>query len=388
MLEKCFPPDEEWLELGKCAGRVLARDLSAPANLPGFTNSAMDGYAMMRSDLDGGLRKFRVSGEIQAGATVKQALKQGEAFRIYTGAPLPTGADVVVIQENTDRAMDVVTVTAYTAGGNSNVRQAGEELAKGGLALPSGHRLNPASVGFLASMGCTEVCVRRLPRIALITTGNELKKPGEKITGGEIYESNSFSLKAALSAFGIGQISEAKVGDDLDKTTELVGRMLRQCEVLVLSGGISAGRYDHVREAIDASGVEEVFHKVNQKPGKPMYFGVKDEKLVFALPGNPASLLVCYYEYMLPALRKLCGMKVHHFTAKGVLKEDVNFAGGRPEFIRARMEDSLLEIPGGQRSSMLKSFSESNCLIYLSGEKQVFKKGSTVEVHPIFLEFA
>jgi len=314
VLDKSFELDEVWISIDQSVGRVLSQEVQATFDLPSFRNSAMDGYAMLRTDLEQGIRKFKVAGEIQAGRSETIILQNAETYRIFTGAVLPKNADMVVIQEKTDLGESEVEVTSYNSRDKSNVRDIGEQIKKSETALPAGHVINPASVGLLASFGIGRVLVYSLPKIGVITTGNELKKLDEELSQGEIFESNSYSLKSALNKSGFSCHLELTVSDDFERTTKEIGSLLNNCDVLIISGGISVGKYDYVKSALEKNGVDEVFYKINQKPGKPMYFGVKSEKLVFALPGNPASLLVCYYEYVLLALNKLKGNVIPNVT--------------------------------------------------------------------------
>jgi molybdopterin molybdotransferase len=382
--DKTFELEDTWISTDQSVGYVLSQTLLAPMNMPSFRNSAMDGYALMRSDLDNGLRKFSVVGEIQAGSVKETSIESGQAYRIFTGALLPVNADVVVMQENTNRGEKEVEINTYDATAGANIREIGEQTKSGDILLEKGHVLNPASVGLLASFGISGLSVVRKPSVGILTTGNELKQVGQELRAGEIYESNSFSLRAALHQCGITAIEELAVLDNEENTIKDIGRLLENCDLLISSGGISVGKYDFVKSALEKNEVEEVFYKINQKPGKPMYFGVRSEKLIFALPGNPASLLVCFYEYVLPALNKLMGRSFEPYTLRKELDEEIDFKGSRPEFLRGRIAENRVEILEGQRSFMLKSFAEANCLVYIHGEKRKLPKGSEVEVHPIY----
>lgn len=384
VLDKSFLLDEELIEIDRSVGMVLARDITASIDIPSFRNSAMDGYSVLRSDLETGMRTFKIMGEIQAGRAEKVVLKSGEAYRIFTGAVCPENSDMVVIQEKAKRTGDVVEFIGVSHDGKSNIREIGEQIKKGEIALKAGHVINPASIGLLASFGISEVPVYRKPRISVITTGNELKKAGEDLLHGEIYESNSYSLKAALAQHDFEIYSQKTVVDDQKATSVDIGKLISECDALIISGGISVGDYDFVKKSLEENDVEEVFYKVDQKPGKPMYFGVKGEKLVFALPGNPASLLVCFYEYVLPSLKKRIGLNPNLRIKHVKLKNDFHFSGPRPEFFRGRASEDFVEILTGQSSFMLLSFAEANCLVYIRGEKRIIPSGSPVEVHYLY----
>ena len=187
-----------------------------------------------------------------------------------------------------------------------------------------------------------------------------------------------------MNLSGFTDHKQLTVTDDIDRTTKEIGTLLAECDVLIISGGISVGKYDFVKEALEKNGVDEVFYKIKQKPGKPMFFGIKSEKLIFALPGNPASLLVCFYEYVLPALNKLIGKSLPPVVLEKTLIKDIKFGGMRPEFYRGSYKDDEVHVLEGQSSFMLKSFAEANCLIYIHGEKRTLLKGEKVEVHPIY----
>lgn len=384
VLDKSFLLDEEMIQIDRSVDMVLSQDIAAAMDIPSFRNSAMDGYSVLRSDLENGLRTFEVKGEIQAGKTEKIVLKSGEAYRIFTGAVCPENSNMVVIQEKAKRIDDIVEFTGVTPDDKSNIREVGEQIRKDEVALKACHVINPASIGLLASFGISEVPVYRKPRISVITTGNELRKAGEDLLHGEIYESNSYSLKAALAQHDFEIYSQKTVVDDEQATVRDIGKLISECDVLIISGGISVGDYDFVKKSLEENNVEEVFYKVNQKPGKPMYFGVKGEKLVFALPGNPASLLVCFYEYVLPSLKKRIGLNPDPRIEQLKLKNDFHYSGLRPEFFRGRASEDVVEILSGQSSFMLLSFAEANCLVYIRGEKRLITSGSPVEVHYIY----
>ncbi len=382
--DKSFVLDEEFISIDQSVDRVLAHDILATMDLPSFRNSAMDGYAVLREDLEKGMRRLEIVGETQAGKTESKNLQSGTAIRVFTGAVVPDNSDMVVIQEKTEENDGWLIILSYSSEEGNNIREIGEQIEEGEPALKTGHKINPASVGLFASFGISEVSVYRIPKVGVITTGNELKKLGENLDLGEIYESNSFSLKSALRQRGYDSYKEISVSDDPEQTRNDIGELLKECDVLIMSGGISVGKYDFVKEALEKNGVDEVFYKVKQKPGKPMYFGVKEEKLVFALPGNPASLLVCFYQYVLTALNILSGRNEELPMLEKRLASDINFSGNRPEFMRAHMNGEMVQVLEGQSSFMLKSFAEANCLIYIHGEKGTVSKGSTVKVFPIY----
>ena len=361
-------------------GYILSMDVKSPIDLPGFRQSAMDGFAMIREDLENGIREFNVTHEVQAGPTSSIPLKNGEAVRIFTGAKVPDDADVVIIQEKTEYTEQKLKILEYSSNQKSNIRRIGEQIEKGSVALAKGHLVNPSAIGFMASMGLQKVDVVRKPSIAMITTGNELKRAGSDLQPGEIYESNSLMMSSVLAHSGFCMNEEKKINDTLEETVDQVKLSLDQHDVLIISGGISVGKYDFVKRALEENGVEEVFYKINQKPGKPMYFGTKGSKLIFALPGNPASLLTCFYIYLLPALRILSGHRVVEHIQRKKLVSDFEYRGDRPVFLKAFVIGDSVEILEGQMSFVLKSFAEANALVYLHGENRILEKDCEVEV--------
>ena len=362
---------------------VLFEDVISPIDLPGFRQSSMDGFALRREDLENGIREFNVVSEIQAGPSESLIFKSGEAARIFTGAKVPDCADIVVIQEKTEYSEPNLKILEYSSNLKSNIRSTGEQIEKGSVALVKGHEINPSSVGFMCSMGIQNIDVFRRPNVAMITTGNELKKAGSDLLPGEIYESNSSMMAAALVQNNFVIKEEKRIEDTLKESIRQVKLSLAENDVLIISGGISVGKYDFVKRALEENGVEEVFYKIRQKPGKPMYFGTKDGKLIFALPGNPASLLTCFYIYLLPALSKISGRKVVAGATIKKLTSSFEYRGDRPVFLKAHATEDSVEILEGQMSFVLKSFAEANALVYLHGENRMIEKGSEVEVIPI-----
>ena len=381
--EYCRPLGAQQRAVQDSLGDILYKDLIAPIDLPGFRQSAMDGFALKREDLEKGIREFRIAHEIQAGPAKSLTINSGEAARIFTGAKVPDDTDVIIIQEKTEYTDESLKILEFSSNQKSNIRSQGEQIKKGSVALKKGHQINPSSMGFLYSMGLQKIDVVRKPSIAMITTGNELKKAGSVLLPGEIYESNSAMMSAALAQNGFRIKEEKRVEDTLDETIKQVELSLSENDVLIISGGISVGKYDFVKQALEENGVQEVFYKIDQKPGKPMYFGVKEGKLIFALPGNPASLLTCFYIYLLPALYIISGQKRLVPEQRKKLVSGFEYRGDRPTFLKALIKEDSVEILDGQMSFVLKSFAEANALVYLHGENRMIEKGSEVEVIPI-----
>lgn len=368
--------EEEELELMNALGSVLAQDVVSPIAMPPFDQSAMDGYALC-----GEADSYRVVREVKAGDTeVGDTLIQGEAVRIFTGAMLPEGATAVAKQEIIDREGDVITLQEEVRLGMS-IRKKGEEIPLNGLAISKGTLLNPAAIGFLSGLGVQKVGVVKKPKIAIIVTGNELTKAGEELLPGRIYESNSSTLTSVLKYAGFDS-TVVTVKDDYTSTEKSIEKAINENDLTIITGGISVGDYDFVGEALGAVGVKELFYKVKQKPGKPLFYGAKDNKRVFGLPGNPAAVLSCFYMYVLPAIKTMMGIK-EPLLEQRKLKITHNFSkkGDRAHLLKARITNEGVEVHTGQSSAMLSSFVEANCLMYLSEEDGEVEAGADVEVY-------
>ncbi|WP_138482914.1 molybdopterin molybdotransferase MoeA [Dyadobacter bucti] len=364
------------------AGYVLAEDILSPMPLPSFRQSSMDGYAIIHSDVTGKGISLKIADEAKAGLTTVQTLTAGTAIRIFTGAPVPEGATAVIMQENTVVENGQVVINEYPVAEGKNVRNIGQQVKKGAIALAKDTFLTPGSVGFLLGMNVPEVEVYRKPRIGLLVTGDELLKQDEPLSHGKIYESNSAMLVSALGQEGILRVEVKYAKDDLESTMAALQDLAEKNDVVLATGGVSVGDYDFVGKALSGIQAETVFYKVRQKPGKPLLFAKTSKTLFFALPGNPASSLVCYYEYVLPAIRKLSGRSEFFLRAlKMPVTVDYSFDGERDEFLKAYANQASVTPLTGQESFALRSFAVANAIIYLPVKQQNVRKGDLVEVH-------
>jgi molybdopterin molybdotransferase len=356
---------------------VLAESILSPINMPPFRQSAMDGYAL---NYDETISEYKLIGEVAAGSGQEFNLKLGEAVRIFTGAAVPDSANVVAQQEIVNRIENKFTLTKEIQVG-MNIRLVGEQIKVGVKALEKGIILNPAAIGFLATLGITEVEVFSKPKIGLLTTGNELIKPGTPLSHGEIYESNSLMLETAIVQHHHNKPELVKVKDDLAATQKALSDLIQKNDVILISGGISVGDYDFVKKALENLGVKEEFYKIKQKPGKPIYFGTLNQKLIFALPGNPASALTCFYIYVLPALNKSAGKKFEGLKiVKRKLKNTYQKKSGLAHFLKSVSDDEFVEISDSQSSAMLNTFAVANGLIFLPEEIELVDAGNLVDV--------
>ena len=371
------------VKLGQSLGAVLAEDIYSPIHVPSFDNSAMDGYAMK---FEGDVRKWKVVTTIQAGDTSEKSLELGEAARIFTGAKIPQGADTVIPQELVEYDRDSKTVIynldKITTG--SNVRLKGSQCKKGDLVLKKGTKITPGAVGLLASVGIAEVQIYSPPSVGYVITGNELKEVGSILKEGEIYNSNGPMLKALLQQLGVNKISAYTASDDKEQLQQIINSALKEQEVLILSGGISVGDYDFVKECLEAAGVQELIYKIKQRPGKPFFAGKKGKKWIFALPGNPASVLSCFVQYVKPCLQHNMGREnVWEPDQILPLLEEVKKKQGFTFFMKAKKEDGEVKILTGQQSFNLQAFSTADCLAELEEEAEVVPKGTMVKVYDL-----
>ncbi|WP_343707171.1 gephyrin-like molybdotransferase Glp [Flavobacterium sp.] len=367
------------ISVQKALGYVLAETIYSPISMPPFRQSAMDGYAFIHSRR----HQFDVVGISQAGDHANVKLKENQAVRIFTGAYVPNDADTVVMQEHVMVNGDSILI-AKMPEPFSNVRIKGEQINAEDLVFDANTLITPAAIGFLACLGIKEITVYKKPKVAILVTGNELVKPGKKLPKGKIYESNSIMLQAALQTIGINKVKVHTVKDNLKATKKALQPILKKNDIVLISGGISVGDYDFVKEALLKNGVEELFYKINQKPGKPMFFGSKKDTLVFALPGNPASSLTNFYIYVYPAVKNKMGFSNTHLPKiVRKLENDIVNDTGKTLFLKALYNETSVTILEGQASSMLNSFAIANGLVIVPQDVENIKKGESVTILPI-----
>ncbi|WP_340102898.1 molybdopterin molybdotransferase MoeA [Rhodohalobacter sp. 8-1] len=354
-------------------GYWLAEEITSPFDLPSFDNSAMDGYAV-----SGVSESYKITGEIQAGDISAKKLRDGEALRIFTGAKIPDSATAVVMQEKTRVKNNILFVEGEVSEGQ-HIRRRGNELSSGQTVFKPGHLISPASIGMIGSLGINSLKVYQKPSVRIISTGNELVPPGHTKELGQIYESNSYSLQSALESHGFRCEEKTHIKDDFSAIKQGIEAFLEASDVLLISGGISVGDYDFVKQALEENGVQELFYKVFQKPGKPLYFGRRDDTFVFALPGNPASSLTCFYIHVLPLLQKLSGANSTGLQRLDVpIDHDYDNTSDRPVFLKASIQNGRVSILDRQSSSMIHSMALGNALVFLN-EPALISKGEQVQ---------
>ncbi len=326
--------EAEPVALGEAHGRFIAADVHAAIDLPPFASSAMDGYAVRAVDTPA---RLTLVGESAAGSPFGGELGAGQAIVISTGAVVPASADAIVPVEDAARRGDAVEIGSAVAPG-AFVRAVGSDIERGSRVLAAGTRLGPAQIGAAAAAGLAELSCRRRPRVAVLTTGSELRLPGQPLEPGEIYDANGPMLSAALRATGAAAQTIPSVGDEEEAHRQALGVAL-EYDVVISSGGVSMGSHDLVRSVGSELGIREVFWKVALRPGKPLAFGVRDATLVFGLPGNPVSTLVCFELFVRPALLALQGAPdVRPAFSAGRLGATVARNPERDDLIRVRVE--------------------------------------------------
>jgi molybdopterin molybdotransferase len=378
--------EAEEVALGEALGRRLAEDVAADTPVQGFDNSAMDGFAVRAADTaaarPGAPIALEVAGESRAGHPAGVALAAGKAIAISTGAMLPADADAVVRVEDIERRGDRVLVEARVVAG-SNVRRAGEDIAAGETVLHRGARIGPAQLGVLASVGRDRVRCHRRPRVAVLTSGDELRMPGELLAAGEVRNSNSFSVPALATLAGAEVCSVAWTPDEPEATRVAVEAGL-DADVTLVCGGVSVGEHDHVKDVLDQLGVERVFWRVALKPGGPTWFGTRGETLVFGLPGNPVSAMVTVILLARPALVALGGGRPDRRRTFATLASDYEKSPGRVHALRCRLElteSGWRAHPAPRQGShVLTSMLGADCLALVPARSGYLRAGEQVEI--------
>lgn len=378
ILQSALTKKSSVIPLSAAFGLVTSEDVIASTDIPNFAQSSMDGYALKFADKD---QPISIIGEMAAGASKQLTINKNEATRIFTGAPLPKNADTVVMQEKIRLENKMLIIEDENLSEGLNVRPKGAEVKKGDVAVKEGTHLSAAAIGFLAGIGCAEVPVYSPPNVAVILTGNELQDPGNPLEFGQVYEANSFQLKAVLNRIGIYNIEILKAEDDPKELHKILEKAIENNDVVLLNGGVSVGDYDFVTQVANTCGVEEKFHKIKQKPGKPLFFGKKENTLVFGLPGNPSSSLTCFYEYVLPALEKMMGLPSSIVETTATVSHDYPKPAGLTHFLKAFYNNGKVTPLYAQESFRLHSFAQANCFIVLPEESLGCKENDQVTVH-------
>jgi molybdopterin molybdotransferase len=380
--------DFEQIPITKARGRTLHEDVYAPFAVPGHDNSAVDGYAFHSADIPAqGTAELKIAGTAFAGKPFRETISPKQCIRIMTGAALPANADTVVMQEHVQISENTITIDSMLRHGQ-NIRRAGEDLQSGSIVLPAGKFLLPADIGLFASMGIAEIKVRRKLHIAIASSGDEVYAIGDQRSADGIYDSNRYSLMAALSRPDI-EISDLGILED--KPAQLLQTFTetaQYADLIISSGGVSVGEADYTKTALETSGHID-FWKIAVKPGRPMAFGKLGKSVFFGLPGNPVAVMVTFYLFVLPAIEKMLGMVNKPLLPQLQMKssEDIRKKPGRTEIVRGIIEQDSngtwsAKTTGQQGSGILRSMSLANAFIILEHERSSVKTGEWVTVQP------
>lgn len=365
---------------------VLAQDIKAANPLPPFSNSAMDGFAVKAKDTQGATEKnpvrLKVIEDLPAGFYSKKVLRHRQAIRIMTGAPLPGGADSVVMVENTKSDGRYVEIFRGAKRGE-NVRLKGEDVRKSEVVLRKGEAIKPQQIGLLSALGFKEVLVIPKIKISILATGEELIRPGEKLKRGKIRDANSYILSSLVNRIGAEPLNLGIVKDN-QKDIERNIRQGLKSDMLLISGGVSVGDYDYVKIVLDRLGIKRHFWKVAIKPGKPIVFGTVKDKPVFGVPGNPVSAFICFTEFIAPAVLKAMGKDYQDTYESAILEKDVKKEKGKRQFLSAiligRDGKNYVTPIMPQNSAMLKPLSQANAILILDEEKDIIKSEEEVKI--------
>lgn len=388
ILSNVRPVGTEEVGILECAGRYLARDCVADSDMPVVPVSAMDGYAVRAADLEGASEDspatLETIEEIPAGKVPQETVGPGQAARIMTGAPVPDGADTVVMVEYTGQAGGGKVKIKISPRAGEHVRPAGEALKKGAVVLRAGKRLAPADAGMLAATGNPAVTVAKKPAVGIISTGDEVIPPERPLEPGLVRNSNSYALHALALDAGSAPVSFGIVPDVKEPLLETFREAAEQCDAVLTTGGVSVGDYDIVRDILAESG-NVFFQKVRMKPGKPVNFGIMFEAPVFGLPGYPVSCMVAFDLFVRPALKKMMGASdVAWNTAVATLDENLRLKKGRRKFLRGVLRHDgdrlVVKSTGYQGSGVLMSMVLANCLIDVPDEVERLSEGEKVDI--------
>lgn len=375
----CRPETEE-VPLMDSLGRVLGQDIVSRISMPPFNKSAMDGYAV-RSDDDS--RTFKIVEVIAAGSVPVKTINKGECAKIMTGAMLPPGADRVIKVEVTEEKDGQMTITGEDK--RINICYLGEDVKPGYIILKAGHLIRPPEVGIIASMGLKNVTVYKRPLVGIVTTGSEIKEPGQELVQGQIYNSNAYSISAQVVQTGALVKYEGIVSDQIEIMSQKIKKLLAETQMVLISGGVSMGEYDYVPQILTDLGVQLHFDKVAIQPGKPTVFGTRGNTLVFGMPGNPVSTFIVFEVFVKPVLYRTMGFNYTPSIIKGVMnKEFKRKRTVRTAYVPVRFnKENQVEPVEYHGSAHLTALSTANGLLKVPRGVQQIVKGSTVYVRQI-----
>lgn len=362
-------------------GRILANDVISEMNVPSFNNSAMDGYCFQWID---GKYSYKIQGQIQAGDTSVYKVSEGNCFRIYTGAMMPEGANTVIQQEWVTVKNDCIFFDASKLEKGANVRFEASQSKIGDAIAKKGTKINPSMVGLFASVGISKVMVYAKPKVSIVITGDELVELGLKLQKGQIYNSNEYSLKALLFSMGISEIQVFKANDNLASVKNAIQLAKNHADMVLVTGGISVGDFDFVKQAMVEINIPELFYKIKQKPGKPLWVGKTNNQWFFALPGNPAAVVTCFNQYVKPILGIFEG-NPFAFEPKYNLPCTNGFKKkpGLTHFLKGHYTSTDVTILTAQESFNMESFNIANCIVEIPENVEILEVNTPVFVYPL-----
>ncbi|WP_292009731.1 molybdopterin molybdotransferase MoeA [Chryseobacterium sp.] len=383
--ENIFKTEKIELPILEALGSYTSEPVVATMDVPSFDNSAMDGYGFTYDDLKINNR-LKLTGEVPAGADPHFfRIKESETVRIFTGAKIPDGVDTVIMQEKVNNDGESISFDYSQINKGDNIRIQGSQTRKGELIISENTLINHAVIGFLAGFGIDKIKVYDKVKIGLLYTGNELVELGQPLPEGKIYNSNTYTLQAALAEIKHQFLFINHVKDTADATFSAIQEAMEKVDVLLITGGISVGDYDYVKSSLEKLGVDELFYKIKQKPGKPLFFGKLKQKYVFALPGNPASVFSCYHQYVKPFLLGCSGRKEFNEEEDwGILDaSEKKKSSELTIFLKAEYHQGKVRILKGQESYKMNSVAEANCLVEFPEGITEMKTGEKVKVWKI-----
>ena len=381
ILNRSHPIETEIISIHDALGRVLADDVRSQLTQPPFAASAMDGYAVRFDDIGGPLTLI---GESQAGKSFEGSLSNGEALRIFTGAPVPVGADTVIMQENTSFEGNQVTINECRAKG-INIRKIGEDFKKDDILLKKGVKITARHIAVIAAGNVEKICVYRKPKVAILSTGDELLDVGSEISPDKIVNSNVPLFMALIKENGGIPVNLGTARDTLDDVKAKISKV-KDVDIFVSIGGVSVGDYDIIKDVLKDAGLKVDFWKVAMKPGKPIVYGDFKGIHYFGMPGNPSSAYICFVNFMLPAMNKMQGLGEYGYPiSHAILDHDIKEGSGRMNFMRAiytENQDGIKTVSANfsQSSALLKTMSDANCLLIRDVKAPPAKAGELVKI--------
>jgi len=376
------------VDISNALGAFLYRDISSSLDLPVFSNSKMDGFAIRSEDTIGASENspvvLKVVSTVKTGIKFSKRLKKGEAFGISTGSKMPYGADAVVIKEDVRQEGDLIIIPKEIKKGE-NIRFKGEDIKKGEIILKGGTKITPAIAGLLAATGIQDVFIYKIPEITFISSGSELVKEGQRLKAGQIYNSNYYMISALLKRMGINIKKHYIVKDEIGETISVLDKAIKDSDMVIISGGVSVGDVDFVKDALRLLRVRKIFWRLKIKPGKPSFFGKKGDVVIFGLPGNPVSSFVNTILFVIPALKKMMGANdCLNEEFEAVLESDLIKKEERKEFFRGKytIKDGRFYVTPftKQDSHILSSLALANCLIITDYGERHYKEGERVRI--------